>query len=106
MRCDCVGREEHAVGDLTVGQAAGGEDNDLALLRGEAVEAARLASWSLHGYAAGAQLCFRAAGPRHGPKLAERLQRGPKRVLGVVYPPLPSQPLPVVELELSPLERP
>jgi hypothetical protein len=35
VRGDGAGGQEQAVGDLAVGQAAAGEDDDLALLRGE-----------------------------------------------------------------------
>jgi hypothetical protein len=35
VRGDGAGGQEQAVGDLAVGQAASGEDDDLALLRGE-----------------------------------------------------------------------
>jgi hypothetical protein len=106
VRGDGAGGKEQPVGDLAVGQAAAGEDDDLALLRGEPGERAGIGRRDLRGYAAGAQCGFRAPGPRRRAEAAERFQGVPEDGLGIVDPPLPSQPLSVVQLKLGPLERP
>jgi hypothetical protein len=106
VRGDGAGGKEQPVGDLAVGQAAAGEDDDLALLRGEPGERAGIGRRDLRGYAAGAQCGFRAPGPRRRAEAAERFQGVREDGLGIVDPPLPSQPLSVVQLKLGPLERP
>ncbi|MFF3575747.1 hypothetical protein [Streptomyces mirabilis] len=78
-----------------------GEDDDLALLSGEAVQRARGALRDLHRDAAGTQLGFRAPGPRCRAQTAERVQGGHEEGLGVVDPSLPAQPFPVVHLTLT-----
>jgi hypothetical protein len=103
---DSAGGQEHAVGDLAVGQAVACEDDDLALLRGELVKRARYRSCGFRGHAAGSQFRFGASGPGRGAEAAEGFQGGREDGLGVVDPPLPPQPLPVVEAQLGPLERP
>jgi hypothetical protein len=60
----------------------------------------------VRGHAAGAQFGFGAPGPRFRAEAAERFEGVPEDGLGVVDPPLASQPLAVVQLKLSPLERP
>ena len=105
MRRRCGGQEQ-PVGDLAVGQAVSGEDDDVALLGGEPVQRARGGRRCMHGYAAGTQLGFRAPDPRCRAETAQRFQGSPEDGLGVVDPPLPSQPLRVVQLKLGPFERP
>src|SRR5256886_907260 len=100
------GRQEGAVGDLCVGQAVAGEDGDLALLGGELGEGVACGRRDRVGYPAGAQFRFRPPGPRRGAQVAERLQCGREDGFGLVDAPLPAQPLPVVEPQLGPLERP
>jgi hypothetical protein len=106
VRGDGAGGQEQAVGDLAVGQPVSGEDDDLALLGGEAVQRARVGRRGLGSYAAGTQLCFCAPRPRRRAEAAERFQGGPEDGLGVVDPPPPPPPLPVVQLELGAFERP
>ena len=100
------GGQEQAVRDLAVGQPACGKDGDLALLRGELVEQARGDRQDLRGHTAGAPFGFRAPRPRRRAEAAERFESGLEDGFGVLDPPLPSQPFPVVQLKLSPLERP
>ena len=73
-----------------------------------AVSPASAPGWpaGVRGHAAGAQFGFRAPGPRRRAQAPERFQSVPEDGLGVVDPPLASQPLAVVQLKLSPLERP
>jgi hypothetical protein len=91
-------REEQAVGDLAVGEAAAGECDDLALLRGKSGERVRRCGLGLCRDAAGAQFRFRAAGPRSGAQATQRLEGCRKDGFGVVDAPLPAKPLAVVQL--------
>lgn len=61
---------------------------------------------ALSGYAAGAQFRLRAPTPGCSAQAAECLQGSCQNGLGVVDAPLPPQPLPIVQLQLGPLERP
>jgi hypothetical protein len=81
---DGAGRQEQPVGDLAVGQAAAGEDDDLALLRGKFGERVAGGGRGRLGYAAGAQFRFRASDPGRRAELAERLQGRGEDGFGVV----------------------
>src|SRR5260370_20051019 len=63
---DGSGRQEQPVGDLGVGQPAAGEEDDLALLRGEAGERAACRRRGRHGHAAASQ--FRLPPPAPSPR--------------------------------------
>jgi hypothetical protein len=94
---DGPGRQEETVGDLGVGHAAAGENDDLALLRGEFGESVACGRRGRLGYSAGAQFRFGASGPRRRAQAAENLQGSPEDGLSVVDASLPPQPLPVVQ---------
>jgi energy-coupling factor transporter ATP-binding protein EcfA2 len=87
--CDGPGRQEQAVGDLGIAEAAAGEDDDLALLGGELGDGRRGRRRGLRGHAAGTQFGFRAPGPRCRPQAAEGGQGFAQDGLGVVDLPLP-----------------
>ena len=79
---DRAGRQVEPVRDLAVGQAAAGQDDDLALLRRQRGQAAAVRG--RRGHPAGPQLGLGPAGPRRGTEPPERLQRGGEHGLGVV----------------------
>src|ERR1700733_16250484 len=58
---DGAGGQEQAVGDVAVGQALAGQDDDLALLRGQVRERAGRGGRRLGGDAAGPEFCVGAA---------------------------------------------
>jgi hypothetical protein len=103
---DGPGGQEQAVGDLGVGQALAGQQDDLALLRGQVRERVGRGDRGLGGDAAGAQLCLGALGPGNGAQAAEGFQGRREDGLGVVDAALPAKPFTVVELELGPFEWP
>src|SRR5580658_7067113 len=76
MGGDGMRRKEQTVGDLPVRQAAPGEDNDLALLRGQLAERARDSRRGRRGHPASAQFGFRAPGPRRRAEAAECFEGG------------------------------
>jgi len=106
MGGDGAGRQEQLVGDLAVGQATACQDHDLTLLSGELGEPTGYGGGGLGGHAAGAQFRFGAPSPGCGAEAAEGVQGGREDGFGVVDPPLSPQPLPVVQAQLGPLERP
>src|SRR5438477_6034816 len=63
--------QEEAVGDLCVGEAVAGEDDDFALLRGELGECVAGGRGGRFGNAAGAQFRLGAPGPGCGAQAAE-----------------------------------
>jgi hypothetical protein len=78
MRGDGARGQEQPVGDLAVGQPTAGQDDDLALLRGEPGERACIGRLGMRGDATGARFGFRAPGPRRRAEVAERFQGGPR----------------------------
>ncbi len=106
MRGDGARGQEQPVGDLAVGQAAAGQDDDLALLRGEFRQRGRCAGRGIDAHPACPQLGLSALRPCPSLQLPEGLQCGGQERLGLVDPAAPAHPFAVVELQLRPLERP
>jgi hypothetical protein len=89
-----------ALCDLAVGQALGGEPDDLALLRREHVQPGRSGQASGDRDSAGAKFRFGATPPWLGLQRVEYLERSAQDRLGVVDAASSAQPFAVFEVEL------
>src|ERR1700691_5476581 len=106
VRGDRARRQEQPVGDLPVGIAAGGQEDDLPLLRSQLPQSVGGPRGVGNRYPACAQLGLGTLRPRIRLEPPESLQRGDEERLGLVDPAAPAHPSGVVELQLCSLERP